>query len=49
MIRTYQPDDKDYIVNSHYELYNNEFGYDLTFKDFIEQSVNGFESIKYFV
>ncbi|WP_078596226.1 GNAT family N-acetyltransferase [Evansella clarkii] len=42
MIREYRADDKDYIVNSHYNLYKKEFGYDLTFRDFIEESVNGF-------
>lgn len=42
MIREYRADDKDYIVISHYKLYKKEFGYDLTFRDFIEESVNGF-------
>ncbi|ARK32515.1 GNAT family N-acetyltransferase [Halalkalibacter krulwichiae] len=42
MIRPYRLEDKDYIVNSHYELYNKEFGYDLSFRGFIEESVNGF-------
>ncbi|UCZ55000.1 GNAT family N-acetyltransferase [Bacillus shivajii] len=35
-------EDKDYIVNSHYDLYNKEFRYDLSFRDFIEESVSGF-------
>ncbi|GAE37688.1 GNAT family N-acetyltransferase [Halalkalibacter akibai] len=42
MIRTYRLEDKDFIVNSHYDLYNKEFGYDLSFRDFIEESVSGF-------
>ncbi|MCL7749576.1 GNAT family N-acetyltransferase [Halalkalibacter alkaliphilus] len=42
MIRTYRLEDQDYIVNSHYDLYNKEFGYDLTFREFIEESVRGF-------
>ncbi|MBU9723038.1 MULTISPECIES: GNAT family N-acetyltransferase [Bacillaceae] len=42
MIRTYRLEDKGYIVNSHYELYNKEFGYDLSFRCFIEESVSGF-------
>ncbi|WP_332633925.1 GNAT family N-acetyltransferase [Halalkalibacter flavus] len=42
MIRTYRLEDKDYIVNSHYDLYNKDFGYDLSFRDFIEESVSGF-------
>ncbi|MFD1739423.1 GNAT family N-acetyltransferase [Bacillus salitolerans] len=42
MIRSYRLEDKDYIVNSHYDLYNKEFGYDLSFRDFVEQSVRGF-------
>ncbi|MBM7661078.1 GNAT superfamily N-acetyltransferase [Bacillus mesophilus] len=42
MIRTYRLDDKDYIINAHYDLYNIEFGYDLSFRDFIEESVSGF-------
>lgn len=42
MIRTYRLEDKDYIVNSHYDLYKKEFGYDLSFRDFIEESVRGF-------
>ncbi|UOE95245.1 GNAT family N-acetyltransferase [Alkalihalobacillus sp. LMS39] len=42
MIRTYRAEDKEYIVNAHYDLYNSEFGYDLSFRHFIEESVNGF-------
>jgi GNAT superfamily N-acetyltransferase len=41
MIRTYRLEDKDYIVNSHYDLYSKEFEYDLSFRDFIEESVIG--------
>lgn len=42
MIRPYQKEDADYIVQSHYTLYNQEFGYDLSFKDFVQEKVNGF-------
>ncbi|WP_197208134.1 GNAT family N-acetyltransferase [Cytobacillus firmus] len=42
MIRTFSLFDVDYIVNSHSELYNKEFKYDLSFRDFIEKSVNEF-------
>ncbi|GAF65522.1 putative acetyltransferase [Bacillus sp. TS-2] len=42
MIRNYRLSDKDYIVRSHYELYNKEFGYDLSFRDFIVKRVDGF-------
>ncbi|PAE96172.1 N-acetyltransferase [Shouchella clausii] len=42
MIRTFKPADKDYIIQSHYKLYHNEFQYDLSFRDFIADSVTGF-------
>lgn len=42
MIRTFRPEDKGYIIQSHYELYNREFQYDLSFRDFIADSVTGF-------
>ncbi|MDP5277244.1 GNAT family N-acetyltransferase [Chengkuizengella axinellae] len=42
MIRTFRLDDVDYIINSHYKLYNREFNYDLSFRDFIEDKVKGF-------
>lgn len=42
MIRTFKPTDKDYIIQSHYKLYHNEFQYDLSFRDFIADSVTGF-------
>ncbi|WP_051957363.1 GNAT family N-acetyltransferase [Bacillus sp. UNC322MFChir4.1] len=43
MIRTYRLDnDVDYIINSHYELYSREFNYDLSFRNFIADSVKGF-------
>ncbi|MWC30221.1 GNAT family N-acetyltransferase [Paenibacillus sp. MMS18-CY102] len=41
-IRPYRAEDADYIISSHYALYNKEFGYDLSFRDFIAQSVGGF-------
>lgn len=30
------------MVNSHYDLYQREYGYDLSFKEFIENSVSDF-------
>ncbi|WP_054974498.1 GNAT family N-acetyltransferase [Paenibacillus sp. A3] len=41
MIRNFTLDDVDYIINSHYEIYNREFQYDLSFRDFIEKRVKG--------
>lgn len=35
-------EDADYIINSHYKIYNREYQYDLSFRDFIAESVNGF-------
>lgn len=40
MIRPFKLEDKDYIIDSHYHIYQKEYDYDLTFKDFIESSVN---------
>ncbi|OEH94181.1 GNAT family N-acetyltransferase [Bacillus solimangrovi] len=42
MIRVFQQEDRDYVINSHYEIYNQEYQYDLSFRDFIENSVDGF-------
>jgi GNAT superfamily N-acetyltransferase len=42
MIRTFRLEDADYIINSHYEIYNREYQYDLSFRDFIAESVKGF-------
>jgi GNAT superfamily N-acetyltransferase len=42
MIRAFSIEDADYIVNSHYELYNQEFKYDLSFRDFVAKIVDGF-------
>jgi GNAT superfamily N-acetyltransferase len=42
MIRMFKLEDADYIINSHYEIYNREYQYDLSFRDFIAESVNGF-------
>src|SRR5690625_6027563 len=39
MIRSFTHEDKDYIINSHYELYNKEYNYDLSFRDIIEEKV----------
>ncbi|WP_129707737.1 GNAT family N-acetyltransferase [Priestia megaterium] len=40
MIRDLNENDKDYIINSHYKIYNKEYNYDLSFKEFIANSVN---------
>ncbi|NDI33203.1 GNAT family N-acetyltransferase [Chengkuizengella sediminis] len=42
MIRTFRLEDVDYIINSHFRIYNREFNYDLSFRDFIGDSVKGF-------
>ncbi|MGO4349447.1 hypothetical protein AB4Z45_28595 [Paenibacillus sp. MCAF9] len=42
MIRPFQLEDVDYIINSHYNLYNKEFQYDLSFRAFIADRVHGF-------
>lgn len=41
MIRSFKHEDKDYIINSHYDLYNKEYNYDLSFRDFIIEKVEG--------
>ncbi|MFK7681940.1 GNAT family N-acetyltransferase [Priestia megaterium] len=40
MIRDFNENDKDYIIDSHYKIYNKEYNYDLSFKKFISNSVN---------
>ncbi|SEN75623.1 hypothetical protein SAMN05444955_12153 [Lihuaxuella thermophila] len=35
MIRPFKWKDIYYIIHSHYEIYHNEYGYDLSFRDFI--------------
>ncbi|WAH36105.1 GNAT family N-acetyltransferase [Alicyclobacillus dauci] len=42
MIRSFNNADAEYMVNSHYDIYQREYGYDLSFKEFIENSVNDF-------
>ncbi|MCX2829580.1 hypothetical protein COM13_26875 [Bacillus pseudomycoides] len=42
MIRTFNLEDTNYIINSHYELYNKEYNYDLSFRDFISKNMEGF-------
>ncbi|MDV2682898.1 GNAT family N-acetyltransferase [Alkalihalophilus lindianensis] len=39
MIRAFELEDKDYIINSHYQVFNREFQYDLSFKAFIAKRV----------
>ncbi|MDP5274866.1 GNAT family N-acetyltransferase [Chengkuizengella axinellae] len=41
MIRTFKKDDAEYIINSHYEIYNKEYQYDFTFKQFVKEKVEG--------
>ena len=41
MIRTYNKTDATFVIDSHYELYSREYGYDLSFKQFIEKNVQG--------
>lgn len=41
LIRTFKLEDADYIINAHYEIYNREYQYDLSFRDFIAESVSG--------
>ncbi|WP_195694557.1 GNAT family N-acetyltransferase [Priestia megaterium] len=40
MIRNFKENDKDYIIDSHYKIYNKEYKYDLSFKKFVSNSVN---------
>ena len=40
MIRNFNENDKDYIIDSHYKIYNKEYNYDLSFKEYVSNSVN---------
>ncbi|WP_199425812.1 GNAT family N-acetyltransferase [Thermaerobacillus caldiproteolyticus] len=42
MIRRFKPEDAEYIINSHYKIYNKEYNYDLSFKEFIKKGLNNF-------
>ncbi|USG67034.1 GNAT family N-acetyltransferase [Brevibacillus ruminantium] len=42
MIRSFQKEDASYIIDSHYEIYNREYQYDLSFRAFIERSISEF-------
>jgi len=42
MIRNFRLEDINYIINSHYEIYNQEYDYDLSFKEFIANSLEDF-------
>ncbi|EPZ41419.1 MULTISPECIES: GNAT family N-acetyltransferase [Alicyclobacillus] len=44
MIRSFEDADAQYIIDAHYDIYHREYGYDLSFKDFISNSVNDFIS-----
>lgn len=41
MIRSFRLDDIDYIIHSHYDLFNKEFNYDLSFREFVAERVKG--------
>lgn len=41
-IRSFLPQDLGTIVEKHYELYKTEFGFDLTFKDYVGNAVDQF-------
>lgn len=42
MIRSFVNTDSDYVVDTHYEIYHREHGYDLSFKQFVSDSVHNF-------
>lgn len=42
MLRPFKLEDANYIINSHYEIYNKEYNYDLSFKKFIDDSLHQF-------
>ncbi|MFD2444221.1 GNAT family N-acetyltransferase [Bacillus sp. CGMCC 1.16607] len=39
MIREFTLEDKDYIIKSHYSLYKDEYGYDISFKQFVANKI----------
>jgi N-acetylglutamate synthase-like GNAT family acetyltransferase len=42
MIRSFNRGEEEYIIHSHYNFYNREYNFDLTFKEYIEQGVTSF-------
>lgn len=42
MIRPFKLEDRDFVINSHYEIYNKEYNYDFTFKQFISLSIDDY-------
>ncbi|MBO8172835.1 MAG: GNAT family N-acetyltransferase [Bacillaceae bacterium] len=42
MIRPFNQRDIDYVIESHYQIYQREYQYDLTFKAFVESSLTRF-------
>ncbi|CAG7652814.1 hypothetical protein PAESOLCIP111_06641 [Paenibacillus solanacearum] len=42
MIRTFRPGEEAYIAQSHYEFYNKEHQFDLSFKQFVQDGVEQF-------
>ncbi|MFD2444157.1 GNAT family N-acetyltransferase [Bacillus sp. CGMCC 1.16607] len=39
MIREFTLEDKDYIIESHYSMYKEEYGYDISFKQFVAKKI----------
>jgi hypothetical protein len=43
LIRSYQKDDIDYIIDKHRELYDKEYGFSSDFVDYVEKYVKELE------
>lgn len=43
LIRKYTPGDKQYVVESHYKIYQKEFNYDQSFKAFVKKGLEDFD------
>lgn len=42
MIRFFQTEDADYIIESHYAIYHQEYHFDSTFREFIREGIQSF-------
>ena len=42
MIRSFKLDDIEYVIHSHYEIYRKEYNFDLSFKEYIVDTVGNF-------
>ncbi|MDM5155212.1 GNAT family N-acetyltransferase [Bacillus sp. DX1.1] len=42
MIRVFTENDREYVIESHYKIYNKEYNYNETFKEFIAKSVDDY-------